>query len=160
MSVVRLGLADYRSYPAADIVFDGRPVALYGPNGAGKTNLLEALSLFGPGRGLRGAKLAELPRTGGAGGWAASLRLRDPDGDERRLGVGCEPQAPDKKQCRIDGDAVGPGAFADHLRFLWLTPALDRLFAEGASERRRFLDRMALAHAPGHARIRRQSFNY
>ncbi|MEL6363871.1 MAG: DNA replication/repair protein RecF [Pseudomonadota bacterium] len=152
MSGVRiagLALSDYRSYETLDISFDGRPVALYGSNGAGKTNLLEALSLFAPGRGLRRATLAELPRTGGAGGWSASLRLADDD-DGRRLGVGAEAPSPDKKLCRVDGETVGPGAFAEHLRFLWLTPALDRLFAEGAGDRRRFLDRMTLAHRAGH----------
>ncbi len=148
--LARLSLQDYRSYSAVDIRFDGRPVAFFGPNGAGKTNLLEALSLFAPGRGLRRATLKDLPRTDGVGGWAASLTMADTDGDVR-LGVGADAGAPDKKLCRVDGEATGPGAFAERLRFLWLTPALDRLFAEGAGERRRFLDRMTLAHEPAHA---------
>lgn len=148
----RLTLADFRSYDKADIAFDGRPVAIAGPNGAGKTNILEAISLVGPGRGVRGARLNELPRIGGAGGWAVSLRLDD-GADERRFGVGVDAAKPDRRVCRIDeGGVSGPGAFSDHLRFLWLTPAMDRLFMEGSGERRRFLDRMTLAHDPAHGK--------
>lgn len=146
----RLALADFRSYGRADIAFDGRPVVISGANGAGKTNLLEALSLIGPGRGLRLARLDELPRIGGPGGWAVSARLEDGE-DERRLGVGASVSAPDRRLCRIDESSVsGPSAFAEHVRFLWLTPAQDRLFMEGPGERRRFLDRMTLAHDPAH----------
>lgn len=146
----RLSLVDFRSYRRADFVFDGRPVAISGANGAGKTNILEALSLIGPGRGLRAARLDELPRLEGGGGWAVSARLADGD-DERRLGVGATAIAPDRRVCRIDEASVsGPSAFADHVRFMWLTPAHDRLFMEGPGERRRFLDRMALAHDAAH----------
>lgn len=148
----RLALTDFRSYARIEIAFDGRPVALFGPNGAGKTNLLEALSLLGPGRGLRGARLDELPRVGGAGGWAVSARL-DVAGEERRLGVGAAASAPDRRICRIDeAAAAGPAALANHVRFLWLTPAQDRLFTDSPGERRRFLDRMALARNPAQAR--------
>ncbi len=146
----RIALTDFRSYAQAEIALDGRPVAIAGPNGAGKTNLLEAISLIGPGRGLRRARLDELPRIGGAGGWAVSARIDDGE-DERRLGVGAVASKPDRRVCRIDDAAAsGPGAFAGHVRFLWLTPAQDRLFMEGAGERRRFLDRMTLAHDPAH----------
>jgi len=150
----RLTLSDFRSYDSLDIDLDGRPVALSGANGAGKTNLLEAISLLGPGRGLRHARLDELPRIDGAGGWAVSIRL-ETMGDEIALGVGAEGDRDvDRRRCRIDGGtASGPSAFADHLRLLWLTPAQDRLFMEGASERRRFLDRMAMALDPAIARI-------
>ncbi|MEZ5920252.1 MAG: DNA replication/repair protein RecF [Parvularculaceae bacterium] len=146
----RLTLSDFRSYERLDIEFDGRPIALSGRNGAGKTNILEAISLIGPGRGLRSARLDELPRIGGAGGWAVAARLEDELG-EKSLGVGALASDRARRVCRIDGAASsGPSAFADHLRFLWLTPAQDRLFMEGASERRRFLDRMTLAHDPAH----------
>ena len=148
----RLTLTDFRSYARAEIAFDGRPVAIAGENGAGKTNLLEAVSLIGPGRGLRSARLDELPRIDGPGGWAVAARVDDGE-DERRFGVGAEASRPDRRVCRIDdASASGPGAFAEHLRFLWLTPAMDRLFMEGASERRRFLDRMTLAHDPAHGK--------
>lgn len=150
--ITRLTVTDFRSYARADIGFDGRPAAISGANGAGKTNILEAISLIGPGRGVRGAKLEELPRIGGDGGWAVSARVDDGE-DERRFGVGASASNPARRVCRIDDrDASGPGAFADHLRFMWLTPAQDRLFMEGAGDRRRFLDRMTLAHDPAHGR--------
>ena len=149
----RLTLTDFRSYSRIDLEFDGRPVALSGPNGAGKTNILEAISLLGPGRGVRHARLDELPRIGGAGGWAVSARLQT-DGDERALGVGSGDGEVDRRVCRMDGAAVaGPSSFADCLRLVWLTPAQDRLFVEGAGERRRFLDRMAMALDPAIARV-------
>lgn len=149
--VVRLILSDFRSYAAADIAFDGRPAALIGANGAGKTNILEALSLLGPGRGLRGAALDDLPREQGEGGWAVSARLRDGD-DEKSIGVGARADQPNRRIVRVEGAAAsGPAALAQHVRFVWLTPAQDRLFVEGAGERRRFLDRMAAARDPAHA---------
>lgn len=148
----RLSITNFRSYAELDVGFDGRPAAIYGANGAGKTNLLEAVSLIGPGRGLRRARLDELPRLDGDGGWAIAARLNDGE-DERRLGVGVDAAKPDRRVCRIEARAAsGPGAFVDHLRFMWLTPAQDRLFMEGAGDRRRFLDRMVLAHDPEHAK--------
>lgn len=154
----RLSLTDFRSYQKLDLDLDGRPVALSGPNGAGKTNLLEAISLLGPGRGVRQARLDELPRIGGAGGWAVSARLECAGEarttDLRNLGVGSGDGEVERRICRIDGaSASGPSAFADCLRLVWLTPAQDRLFVEGAGERRRFLDRMAMALDPAIARI-------
>lgn len=148
----RVSLVDFRSYAEIELRLDGRPVCFFGANGAGKTNLIEALSMIGPGRGLRGAQLHELARIEGAGQWAVSARL-SADGDERALGAGMTADAPDRRQCRIDGaPASGPAAFSDLVRFLWLTPAQDRLFVEGAGERRRFLDRMAHARDSAHAR--------
>jgi len=150
----RLTLSDFRCYERLELDLDGRPVALSGPNGAGKTNILEAISLFGPGRGIRNARLDELPRLDGAGGWAVSARL-DAGDDERAIGVGGGVDRDvDRRRCRIDGaTAPGPSAFADCLRLIWLTPAQDRLFMEGAGERRRFLDRMAMALDPAMARV-------
>ena len=150
----RLTLTDYRSYTSADIAFDGRPVTFVGANGAGKTNLLEALSLLGPGRGLRSAKLEDLACSTGRGGWAVASRL-SLAGHEHALGVGGARAANggERRQCRIDGaSARGPTAFVDYVRFLWLTPAQDGLFAAGAGERRRFLDRLVQAHHASHAR--------
>ncbi|MEM9014636.1 MAG: DNA replication/repair protein RecF [Pseudomonadota bacterium] len=148
----RLKLNDFRSYSSTDIAFDGRPVAIAGPNGSGKTNILEAISLFGPGRGLRSARLQELPRVDGHGGWALSMRL-GAGLQERSLGVGAHASKPERRVCRLDDQAAsGPGAFTDILRFLWLTPAQDRLFMESAGERRKFIDRMALAQDSAHGR--------
>lgn len=150
--IKRLTITNFRSYARVEIDFDGRPAAISGANGAGKTNILEAISLIGPGRGVRSARLDELPRIEGDGGWAVSARVDDGE-DERRFGVGATAANPARRICRIDdSDTSGPGAFAEHLRFLWLTPAQDRLFMEGAGERRRFLDRMTLAHDPAHGR--------
>ncbi len=147
----RLGLADFRSYAQAEIALDGRSAVFVGPNGAGKTNLIEAISLFGPGRGLRGARLEELPRRGGGGGWAASAEF-EVSGDRRLLGVGVDADSPSRRMCRIDrASSSGPGAFSDILRLNWLTPAQDRLFVEAAGERRRFIDRMTAARDPAHA---------
>ena len=144
--VRRLTLADFRSYSALDLDVDARLVALTGENGAGKTNVLEALSMFTPGRGLRRADLGDLARIGGSGRWAVSLTL-ETDGDRVQLGTGIEPQEEGNlRRCRIDRAPVGSArAFADHLRLVWLTPAMDGLFAGPAGERRRFLDRLVLA---------------
>ena len=150
--VRRLMLRDFRSYGALDVAFDGPLIALTGENGAGKTNLIEALSLFSPGRGLRRAELSEFARIGGAGGFAVSIELEE-DGDRRQLGVGVEADSSGALQriARIDrAPAPSARAFSDHLRFVWLTPAMDQLFAGPANERRRFLDRLVLAIDPQH----------
>jgi DNA replication and repair protein RecF len=154
VSITRLSLTDFRSYARADLALDGRAVFLVGPNGAGKTNLLEAVSLLTPGRGLRGAALAEVGRRlpGEAQGraWAVAAVL-DADADEVRLGTGVETAGAPRRAVRLEGETVPPGRLADHVRQVWLTPAQDRLFLEGASERRRFLDRLVFAAEPPHA---------
>ena len=149
----RIILKNFRSYAALDLPLSGRLVALCGENGAGKTNLIEALSLFTPGRGLRRAEFAECARQGGSGGFAVSI-LIESDGAEHQLGTGFEreegEQAPSRKH-RIDRAPVASArAFADYLRIVWLTPAMDGLFTGPASERRRFLDRLVLAVDPNH----------
>ncbi len=144
--VRRIQLVDFRSYSALDLSIEGELVALTGENGAGKTNVLEALSMFTPGRGLRRADLGDLARIGGSGRWAASLTL-ETDGDRVQLGTGIEhAEGGSARRCRIDRAPVSSArAFADHLRLVWLTPAMDGLFAGPAGERRRFLDRLVLA---------------
>jgi DNA replication and repair protein RecF len=145
-------LQDFRSYATLDLATDGRIVALVGENGAGKTNLVEALSLFAPGRGLRRAQLGDCARIGGSGGFAASILVED-QGAARRLGTGldAQPDGPPARVNRIDGaPAASARAFADHLRVVWLTPSMDGLFIDSASERRRFLDRLVLAIDPSH----------
>lgn len=155
-AVARLILQDFRSYEALDLPVEGQIIALVGENGAGKTNLLEALSLFAPGRGLRRADFPAMARQGGAGGFSASVTLRQADGDdERRLGIGLGLQDGEGRRARlarIDGANAGSAmAFSDHLRLVWLTPDLDGLFRGSAGERRRFLDRLVLAVDPAHA---------
>ena len=145
-ALTRLTLRDFRSYDALDLALDGRSVVLTGPNGAGKTNLLEAVSLMGPGRGLRSARLSDVRRQG-AGGFGVGVAVGG-----TTLSIRSQPPRPERREARIDGAPVsGPGAFLDHLRLTWLTPAQDRLFVEGASERRRFLDRMTLTQDRSHA---------
>ena len=153
-ALTRLSLTDFRSYATAEFALDGRPVWLAGPNGAGKTNLLEAVSFLIPGRGLRGASIAEVGRRlpGEAQGraWAVAATLLSGD-DELRLGTGVEQAGASRRVVRVDGEPVPPGRLAEHVRQVWLTPAQDRLFLEGAGDRRRFLDRLVFAAEPGHA---------
>lgn len=151
-AVARLILQDFRSYEALDLPVGGQIVALIGENGAGKTNILEALSLFTPGRGLRRTELSVMARQGGDGSFAASITLAE---DAGRLGIGLGPLDAEGRRprlARIDGAAVGSAlAFSDYLRVVWLTPDLDGLFRGSAGDRRRFLDRLVLAIDPGHA---------
>ena len=121
-------------------------VLLFGENGAGKTNLLEAVSLLTPGRGLRGAALGEMARQGGNGGFAVAARLGDVD-----IGTGTQPAAPERRQVRINGAPAAVNSLGEWLSVLWLTPAMDRLFTGSAGDRRRFLDRLVLALDPTHA---------
>jgi DNA replication and repair protein RecF len=150
-SLSRLTLTDFRSYAHAELALDGRPVALWGPNGAGKTNLLEAISLLTPGRGLRNAAAPELGRSdaGEALGraWAVAAQV---DG-EHELGTGLESPGAPRRTVRLDGQTVTPGRMAEFVRLVWLTPQQDRLFLEGAAERRRFFDRLVFAAEPIHA---------
>jgi DNA replication and repair protein RecF len=146
MAVARLSLNDFRSYPDAVIAPGPGFVLLTGENGAGKTNLLEAVSLLSPGRGLRGASLADMARRGGSGAFAVAARVKDAD-----IGTGTTVEAPDRRLVRIGGAPASATSLSEWLSVLWLTPAMDRLFADAASARRRFLDRLALALRPDHA---------
>ena len=145
--LVRLALSDFRNH--ADAVIEPGPgfVALTGENGAGKTNVLEAVSLLAPGRGLRRATFPAMARQGGPGGFGVAATLIG----DAALGTGVQPGAPERRLVRVNGVAAPATALAEWLAVLWLTPAMDRLFAEGAGERRRFLDRLTLALEPGHA---------
>jgi len=146
MAVTRLSLADFRSYTDALIAPGPGFVILTGENGAGKTNVLEAVSLLSPGRGLRGAGLADMARRAGPGGFAVAARL-----GELEIGTGTLAAAPERRQVRIGGAPAAANSLADWLSVLWLTPAMDRLFADAAGGRRRFLDRLVLALRPDHA---------
>jgi DNA replication and repair protein RecF len=164
--LARLTLSSFRSYAAAELETDGRPVVLTGANGAGKTNLLEAISYLVPGRGLRGARLSEVDRqtpdpeagteaAGEAGGnpWAVSAEVVTPEGP-RQLGTGRDPAATgrERRLVKVDGSLVSSQqALGDVLGAVWLTPQMDRLFLEGAPGRRRFLDRLVLTFDPAHA---------
>lgn len=146
MAVSRLVLTDFRNHEDAVLVPGPGFVVLSGENGAGKTNVLEALSLLAPGRGLRRAPLAEMARQGGSGGFGVAARLGETD-----IGTGTNPDAPERRLVRINGATAAATTLAEWVSVLWLTPAMDRLFVDAAGERRRFLDRLTLALAPGHA---------
>jgi len=154
LSLSRLTLTRFRSYAHARLDLDRRPVVLTGDNGAGKTNLLEAVSFLSPGRGLRGARLAEVEQMGAAGaGWAVAAVLQTPMG-EVEIGTGreCLDNDRDRRAVHIDGHpAKSQTALADHVTMVWLTPVMDRLFQEGAAGRRRFLDRLVFGFDPAHA---------
>ncbi len=145
--ITRLVLTDFRNHAEARIEPWPGFVLLSGPNGAGKTNILEAVSLLAPGRGLRRAALGEMARRDGPGGFAVAARLAD----ATEIGTGTQADSPERRQVRINGAASSVNSLSERLSVLWLTPAMDRLFAGPAGDRRRFLDRLALALEPGHA---------
>ena len=147
--VRRLTLTNFRNYHAASLEAGAGPLVLVGPNGAGKTNLIEAISLLAPGRGLRRASIEEFAFSEGDGSWAVAAEIEGALG-LATLGTGIEPASGDDasplRKYRIDREPVGSAtAFADHVRIIWLAPAMDGLFVGPGSERRRFLDRLVLA---------------
>ena len=176
MRLTRLTLTDFRSYASALIEPGPGFVLLSGDNGAGKTNMLEAVSLLTPGRGLRGAPLAEMARIGGPGGFGVAATLnphpfRDWEEPQKgshesttftgahsgegagaiQIGTGTIAAAPERRQVRINGAPAAVNSLSEWLSVLWLVPAMDRLFADSAGARRRFLDRLVLALEPAHA---------
>ena len=154
MSLTSLALTDFRSYASASLPVSGGAVVLHGPNGAGKTNLLEAISLLTPGKGLRGATAQEMGRRepGEAVGraWAVMVTLNE-DGEEVRLGTGVQTPGAARRIVRIDGETAPPGRLLDHLRPVWATPEQDRLFSDARAGRLRFFDRLVFAADPDHA---------
>lgn len=152
-----LALTDFRSYASARLDVGSGPVVLHGPNGAGKTNVLEALSLFTPGKGLRGATAQEMGRrepgeTSGRA-WAVALTLEDAEGDIVRLGTGVQTAGAARRLVRIESETAQPGRLLDYLRPVWATPEHDRLFSDARAERLKFFDRLVFAAEPGHAAV-------
>ncbi len=151
----RLSLSNFRNYHSAALEVDARTIVLHGPNGAGKTNLIEAISFLAPGRGLRRATLDELAFREGDGSWAVAAEIEGALGLVT-LGTGVarsrENGTAATRTCRIDREPVASAAaFADHLRVVWLVPAMDTLFVGAPAERRRFLDRLAITVDSEHA---------
>lgn len=150
MALDRISLTDFRNHRSTGIDATRQFNLLIGENGAGKTNVLEAISLLAPGRGLRRAALADMPARDGSGGFTVSAQLDWRD-EPVMLGTAVEAGQPGRRVVRINGGAAPAMRLAEWLSVGWLTPAMDRLFAEGAGARRRFLDRLVLAFEPGHA---------
>jgi DNA replication and repair protein RecF len=146
MALTRLSLTDFRNHAAMTLQPAAQFVALHGPNGAGKTNILEAISLLVPGRGLRRAALSDMVRGGGTIGFSVSADIGDV-----QIGTGVDAATPERRRVRINGANATINNLAEWLSVIWLTPAMDRLFVEGAGARRRFLDRLVLALEPTHA---------
>lgn len=153
VSVSRLRLTNFRCYESAQLALDARPVVLTGPNGAGKTNLLEAVSFLAPGRGLRRARLEDIERRGAPNGqgWAVAATLETPDAPVE-IGTGHSTDSGTRRLVRIDrSPAKSQAALAEYVSAVWLTPQMDRLFIDGASGRRRFLDRLVFAFDAAHS---------
>jgi DNA replication and repair protein RecF len=155
LAVTRLHLTNFRSYASGELCVSGAPVVLAGPNGAGKTNVLDAISLLSPGRGLRGAKLAEHTRKGPVASeetlWAVAATVARGE-TEYEIGTGMTGGSA-SRHVRLNGVAAGSSAdLGDIVQLIWLTPAMDRLFIESAGGRRRFLDRLVLGFDASHAR--------
>lgn len=151
--LTRLTLTHFRNHRETVLTTSARFNLLVGENGAGKTNVLEAISLLAPGRGLRRAALPDMAMQGGPGGFAVSADLALPGTpDPLRLGTGTQPDRPGRRQVRINGADASATALGEWLSVFWLTPAMDRLFMDSPGARRRFLDRMVLALEPAHAR--------
>lgn len=148
LALSELTLSHFRSHKVARLSVDGRPVAIYGPNGAGKTNILEAVSLFSPGRGLRRGSAQDMTRRPEVLGWKVTGIVQSLD-RVHEVDIWSERGA--ARQVRIDEKPASQLALGRIARVLWLVPAMDRLWTEGAEGRRRFLDRMALSFSPAHA---------
>lgn len=146
MALDRLALTDFRNHAHFSLEPAARFIILHGPNGAGKTNILEAISLFAPGRGLRRAALKEMVRQGSDGGFAVAASI-----DENSVGTAISGESPGRRIVHINGANAAIADLAERVAILWLTPAMDRLFVDAASARRRFLDRLTLALHPLHA---------
>jgi len=147
MVLSRLSLNDFRNHAALEIRPDAQFIALHGSNGAGKTNILEAVSLLVPGRGLRRAAMSDMVRAGGGGGFAIVAEVSG-----NVIGTGVSAQQPERRKVRVNESNASINSLAEWLSVIWLTPAMDRLFADGSAARRRFLDRLVLALSPQHAR--------
>ena len=156
VSVRSLRLTGFRNYARQTLELDGRPIVLFGENGAGKTNLMEAVSLLAPGRGLRRAKTADLARKASAEpsnlapfGWGVAATVSTAVGPVE-IGTGNDGGS-DRRVVRINGAASTQTSLSEYVSAVWLTPQMSQLFLEGSSARRRFLDRLVYGFDPAHA---------
>jgi DNA replication and repair protein RecF len=144
--IEQLTLTDFRNHETLRLEPEGQLIILHGSNGAGKTNILEAVSLLVPGRGLRRAAIADMARKTGPGGFTVSAQANG-----SQFGTAVRSDAPSRRHVQINGAVAAINDLAQWFAIIWLTPAMDRLFADGAAPRRRFLDRLVLALHPAHA---------
>jgi len=152
VAIDRLTLTQFRNHAATRLDGTGKINLLFGENGAGKTNVLEAISLLAPGRGLRRAALIDIPRSTSGEGFGVSAMINCADGREPvQIGTGSEAQRPGRRVVHVNGASTPANALGEWLGLSWLTPAMDRLFTDSAGARRRYLDRLALALDPAHA---------
>ncbi|ALE16146.1 DNA recombination and repair protein RecF [Altererythrobacter epoxidivorans] len=152
MALDRISLYNFRNHAANELADTRQFNLLVGENGAGKTNVLEALSLLAPGRGLRRASLEEMVGPATASGFAIGASLNEQGHESARLGTYVEGERPGRRLVRINGAEASATSLGEWLAMGWLTPAMDRLFTDSAGARRRHIDRMALALDPAHAR--------
>ncbi|MHA1529444.1 MAG: DNA replication/repair protein RecF [Alphaproteobacteria bacterium] len=152
LAVLSLKLAQYRSYELCTITTGGASVALHGPNGAGKTNILEAVSMLVPGRGLRRAGAGEVIQRPDGIGWRVRAEIATPAG-VTEIATGVAGPETTRRTVEIDSKSASQTALGQHVRMVWLTPAMDRLWLDAAGDRRRFLDRIALGFEPDHAEV-------
>lgn len=148
-ALLTLQLSHYRSYRQVEVEAGGASIALYGPNGAGKTNLLEAISMLSPGRGLRRAGTEELIRQPDRLGWQVRAEVETPSG-VCEIVTRAEGAEATRRSVTIDAKSATQTGLGDVVRMVWLTPAMDRLWTDAAGERRRFLDRLTLGFDPRH----------
>ncbi|WP_116086013.1 DNA replication/repair protein RecF [Tropicimonas sp. IMCC34011] len=146
LAVTELTLSHFRSHRRMTLEAGPRPVAIFGPNGAGKTNLIEAVSLLSPGRGMRRAGADEIARRPEALGWKIGAEMDTPSG---RHSVETWSEG-GPRSVQVDGKPAPQAALGRIARVVWLVPSMDRLWIEASEGRRRFLDRMVLAFDPGH----------
>ncbi|ANU08506.1 DNA replication/repair protein RecF [Paraurantiacibacter namhicola] len=152
MALDRITLSTFRNHAGTCLDGTGKLNLLVGENGAGKTNILEALSLLAPGRGMRRAALSEMAGSAGDGGFAVSARLDAGGAEPVQLGTGMRAERPGRRVVQVNGAQTTAVELGEWLAVGWLTPAMDRLFADGAAARRRYLDRLVVAIDPDHAR--------
>ncbi|MEO1492637.1 MAG: DNA replication/repair protein RecF [Pseudomonadota bacterium] len=150
--ILALTLSHFRSYARGEVMADGASVALYGPNGAGKTNILEALSMLTPGRGLRRAATDEMIRAPEQVGWKITAEVETAEG-EVEIATSAEGAGQTRRTVAVDGKPAAQTVLGGLVRMVWLTPAMDRLWTDTAGERRRFLDRITMGFFPGHAEV-------
>ncbi|MEL7445066.1 MAG: DNA replication/repair protein RecF [Pseudomonadota bacterium] len=152
MALDKISLENFRNHLRSDLSGTAKFNLLYGENGAGKTNVLEALSLLSPGRGLRRAMLDEIARQDGGGGYAIGASLVEQGQISARIGTYVDCDRTRSRKVRINGADATTTSLSEWLALSWLTPSMDGLFTDSASARRRFVDRMALAVEPSHAK--------